>query len=98
MIYKSKNIPWKIKCWRLVDHVFAVLSFGSENWTWTIKTIERIKEWETKTMLCLPLQMRKRRNVCREVYKELQNGPNNMGTDGFALSVRGYVASHGMGI
>ena len=33
--------------------VFAVFSFGSENWSWTIQTLERIKEWETGTMLRL---------------------------------------------
>ena len=53
LIYTSEDIPQKIKCRRLVDHVFAVFSFGSENWSWTIKTLERIKEWETKTMLRL---------------------------------------------
>ena len=44
-------VPWKIKCRRLVDHVHAVIPFGSENWSWTIQTFERIKGWETKTML-----------------------------------------------
>ena len=29
------------------------VSFGSENWSWTIKTFERIDRWETKTMLRL---------------------------------------------
>ena len=53
LIYKSKYIPWKIKCRRLVDHVFAVFSFGNDNWSWTTKTLERIKERETKTMLRL---------------------------------------------
>ena len=32
---KSKDIPRKIKCRRLVDHVLAVFSFGSKNLTWT---------------------------------------------------------------
>ena len=27
MIYKSKDVPWRIKCKRLVDHVYAVFPF-----------------------------------------------------------------------
>ena len=30
LVYKSKDIPWMIKCRRLVDHVFAVFSFGND--------------------------------------------------------------------
>ena len=33
LIYKSKDIPWKIKCRRLVDRVYAVFACGSENWS-----------------------------------------------------------------
>ena len=51
--YKSEEIPRKIKCRRLVGHVLAVFSFGSENWSWTVQTLERSKGWETKTMLRL---------------------------------------------
>ena len=36
LIYKSKDIPWKIKCQRLVDHVCAVFAFGVKYWSWTI--------------------------------------------------------------
>ena len=53
LIYKSKDVPWKVKYQRLVDHVYAVFACGSENWSWTIQTSERIKGWETKTMLRL---------------------------------------------
>ena len=42
-IYTSKDIPWRIKCQRLVDHVYAVYSFGSENWSWTQRTFEKLK-------------------------------------------------------
>ena len=28
MIYRSKDVPWKVKCQRLVDHVYAVFAFG----------------------------------------------------------------------
>ena len=52
-MYKSKDVPWKIKCQRLVDHVYAVFAFGSENWSWNIQTMDKIKGWETKTMIRL---------------------------------------------
>ena len=53
LIYKSKDVPWKVKCRKLVDHVYAVFAFGSENWSWTIQALERTKGWETRTMLRL---------------------------------------------
>ena len=39
-VYKSKDVPLRIKCRRLVDHVYSVFSFGSENWFWTIQTLD----------------------------------------------------------
>ena len=30
---QSKDVAWKVKCQRLVDHVCAVFAFGSENWS-----------------------------------------------------------------
>ena len=33
LIFNSQDVPWKIKCQRLVDHVYAVFTFGSESWT-----------------------------------------------------------------
>ena len=53
LIYNSKDVPWKIKCQRLVDHVCAIFASGSENWSWIIQTLEKIKGWETKTMIRL---------------------------------------------
>ena len=53
MIYKSKDLPWRVKCQRLVDHVYAVFSSGSDNWSWTEQTMENINGWETKTMTLL---------------------------------------------
>ena len=88
LIYKSKDIPWKIMCRRLVDHVFPVFSFGSENWPWTMQPLERIMEWETKTMLRLfRLKKTKRRNMGRLLLcKDMKNGQEDMGTDGLHLS------------
>ena len=50
MIYKSKDLPWRVKCQRPVDHVYAVFSSGSETWSWTQQTLAKIKGWETKAM------------------------------------------------
>ena len=68
LIYKSEDIPWQIKCRRLVDQVFPVFSFGSENWSWTMKTVERINGWETETMLRLFRFIRKRRRKWIDYY------------------------------
>ena len=53
LVYRSKDVPWRIKCRRLVDHVYSVFSFGSEIWSLTIQTMDRIKRWETKIMMRL---------------------------------------------
>ena len=44
VIYKSKDVPWKVKCQCLVDHVYVVFAFGSENWSWTQQTMEKKKD------------------------------------------------------
>ena len=49
-IYRSKDIPWRIKCQRLVDHAYLVFSFGSETWSWTQQTMDKLKRWETKIL------------------------------------------------
>ena len=57
---------------------FAVnFSFGSEKWPWTVQTLKRIKEWETKTK-------KKHGSI---ILQELANGQEDMGTDGIAFSV-----------
>ena len=50
LIYRSKDVPWKTTCQRLVDHVYAFFAFDIENWSWTIQTMEKIKGWGTKTV------------------------------------------------
>ena len=40
--------------WRLQEQRSAVeITFGTENWSWTIQTVDRIKRWETKLMMRL---------------------------------------------
>ena len=64
VIYKSEDVPWRVKCQRLVDHVYAVFSFGSENWSWTQQTLEKLKVGKRKTMTKLfRLKKTKRRDV-----------------------------------
>ena len=53
LIFTSKDVPWKVKCQRLVDHVNAVFASGSENCFWTMRTKKKIKRWETKTLITL---------------------------------------------
>ena len=91
-----------MKCQRLVDYVYPVVAFGSENWSWTIQTSERIKGWETKTMLCL-FRFRHKEgtwvayhtrtcNVARKIW--IQIGLLFL----FERISEKYVASHGMGL
>ena len=52
-VHKSKDAPWMTNCRRLVDHVNSVFCFGSENWSWTVQTKDRIKRWENRIMMRL---------------------------------------------
>ena len=52
LVHRSKDVPWRIKCRRLVDHVYSTFSqvrTGPEPFTqWT-----KVKRWETKMMMSL---------------------------------------------
>ena len=54
-------------CRRVVGHVYAVFTFGSEDWSWTVLTLDNIKVWETKTT---KRQFRFRRtcNMARKIW------------------------------
>ena len=43
-------MPWRVNCRRMVEHVCSVFCIGSENWSWSQKTLDRIEGWETKAM------------------------------------------------
>ena len=47
MIYKSKDVPWRVHNHRLVDTCVR-FSFGSENWAWTQLTLENLKDEKRK--------------------------------------------------
>ena len=74
LFYKSKDVPWEVKCQRLVDHVYAVFAFGIENWSWIVPTLDKVKGWETKTMIRLFRFKRQRRNMGRSPYMNVQCG------------------------
>ena len=44
MIFKSKDVPWRVKCQRLVDHMYVVFFCGSESWSWTQQTLVNMKK------------------------------------------------------
>ena len=70
LVYRSGDVPWRIKCGRFVDHVYSVFSFGSENWSWTTHTMDNVKRRETEKMMRVVLiQKKERRNVGRVQYK-----------------------------
>ena len=47
---KTCHVPWRFKCGRIVEHVHSVFSVKSENWSWTPKTLDGIKGWETEAI------------------------------------------------
>ena len=49
-IYRVKDVPWRMKCRRMVEHVYSVFCFGSENWSLSHATLDRMKSRETKAM------------------------------------------------
>ena len=85
--YKSKDVQRKVQCRRVVDHVLAVLAFGSENWSWTVLTLDKIKVRDQDNVTSIPLQKTQRRNMGRLSCKDLQNGKEDMDAHGLAFSV-----------
>ena len=49
-IYRSKDVPWRVKCMVMLEHVYSVFCFGSESWSWSRAILDRMKGWETKAM------------------------------------------------
>ena len=45
-IYESKDVPWRIECQRLVDHVYAVFSLRKRNLVVDTADIGKMKGWE----------------------------------------------------
>ena len=85
-IYKSKDVPWRIKCQRLVDHVYAVFSFGSEIWSWTQQTLEKLKRGKNNDEV-VQHEKTRRRYVGGIPDKNHHYGQEDMGADETAFSV-----------
>ena len=49
-IYRSKDVSWRERCRRMVEHVCNVFCLGNENWSGSRATMDRIRKWETKAM------------------------------------------------
>ena len=83
---KIKTFPWKVKCHKLLDHGCAIFAFGSQNWSWTTQTLERIRRWETKTMTRL-FQFKKTQGWYMSwlPYENVQYGQRDMAQNGIAL-------------
>ena len=42
-VYRSKDVPWRVKCRRMVSQVHSVFCFGSENGCWSeTKALSRL--------------------------------------------------------
>ena len=78
---KSKDVPWRITCQRLVDHVYAVFSLGSEKWSWTQQTLDKIKGGKQNNDEVVPLEKTKRGDVGRIPGKNHNYGQEDMGAD-----------------
>ena len=68
-IYRSKDVSWRERCRRM----------GSENWSWSQKTFDRIKGWETKTMNRLFLQKRDKKKHGVIISQEIAGLPRKYG-------------------
>ena len=49
-IYRSRSVPLKTKCRRVVSHVFSTALNGSVNWNWTVTITCMVHYWETKIL------------------------------------------------
>ena len=71
-IYKSKDVPWRRKCRRMLDQACSVLCFGSERWSWSRATFTELQVG--KVMRRLFRFNRGRRNVERIPYEDSEGG------------------------
>ena len=49
-IYRSRSVPLKTKCQRVVSHVFSTALNGSVNWNLTVAIARMVHYWETKIL------------------------------------------------
>ena len=82
LIHKDKDVPWKIKCQRLVDHVYAVFTFGRTGHGHAADGKDQRMGNQNNDAI-VPFQ--KTRKVGRVPYKNVYYGQENMVEDGPAL-------------
>ena len=66
----------RVKCRKMEEHAYSVFCYGSENWSWSQATLNRIKRLETKAMSRL-FRVKKRKRwtgawLLHESLKECQ--------------------------
>ena len=87
-IYRSKDVPWSVKCKRMVEHVSSVFCFGSENWSWSRATLERIVGWETKgDETCISIQKMKKQR-CGQTIAQKNEEEEEMWADYCTIAAR----------
>ena len=68
-IYRSRDVPWRATC--MVEHVYGVPCFGSENLPWSHATLDKIKGWETKAMRRFISIQKKNKMRCGQTKEDL---------------------------
>ena len=101
-IFGSKDVPWRVKCRRVVDQVYSLFCFESENWCWGQAVTERIRGLGN-TIIEKPLRDGKDggRNGASILHEDSQNGGIHLGENETALPERDhrgeYLAGLGLG-
>ena len=49
-IHKSKSVPMKTKCRRVVSHVYCTALFGRVTWPWSVTMLAKVRAWKAKTL------------------------------------------------
>ena len=49
-VYRSRSVPLKTRCQRVVSHVFSTALNGSANRNWTMTIARMVHYWETKVL------------------------------------------------
>ena len=76
-IYRNKDVPWRVKCRRMVEHVQSVFCFGSGTWSWSRATLDRIKGWGIMAMRRVFRSTEKKMRRGQTVAAEQQGVPGN---------------------
>ena len=85
-IDRSRDVPWRVKCRRMLDQVCSVLCFASENWCWSQTVLDRIKGGGDDS---LEEALQDEKDGGRDdegvLYKDCDNGKDLLKIEGFLL-------------